>query len=31
MSLMEKVVDYIYFVGFLYGLEEGFYYSVYNK
>ena len=28
--LKEKVVDYIYFLGFLYGLEEAFYYSVYN-
>ena len=28
--LKEKVVDYIYFVGVLYGLQEGFYYSVYN-
>ena len=28
--LKEKVVDYIYLVGILYGLEEGFYYSVYN-
>lgn len=28
--LKDKVVDYIYFVGLLYGLEEGFYYSVYN-
>ena len=28
--LREKVVDYIYLVGVLYGLEEGFYYSVYN-
>ena len=28
--LKEKVVDYIYFIGLLYGLEEGFYYSVYN-
>lgn len=29
--LKEKVVDYIYLVGLLYGLEEGFYYSVYNN
>ena len=29
--LREKVVDYIYIVGLLYGLEEGFYYSVYNN
>lgn len=28
--LKEKVVDYIYLIGLLYGLEEGFYYSVYN-
>lgn len=28
--LRERVVDYIYLVGLLYGLEEGFYYSVYN-
>ena len=28
--LRDKVVDYIYLVGLLYGLEEGFYYSVYN-
>lgn len=28
--LREKVVNYIYFIGLLYGLEEGFYYSVYN-
>ncbi len=28
--LKEKVVDYIYLIGMLYGLEEGFYYSVYN-
>ena len=28
--LREKVVDYIYIVGALYGLEEGFYYSVSN-
>lgn len=28
--LREKVVDYIYLLGLLYGLEEGFYYSVYN-
>lgn len=30
LLLREKVVDYIYLVGALYGLEEGFYYSVYN-
>lgn len=29
--LKEKVIDYIYLVGLLYGLEEGFYYSVYNN
>lgn len=28
--LREKLVDYMYFVGILYGLEEGFYFSVYN-
>lgn len=28
--LKERVVDYIYLIGLLYGLEEGFYYSVYN-
>lgn len=28
--LRDKIVDYIYLVGMLYGLEEGFYYSVYN-
>lgn len=28
--LKEKLVDYIFLIGFLYGLEEGFYYSVYN-
>ena len=28
--LRDKVVDYIYLVGLLYGLEAGFYYSVYN-
>ncbi len=28
--LKDKIVDYIYLVGLLYGLEEGFYYSVYN-
>lgn len=28
--LKDKVVDYIYLIGILYGLEEGFYYSVYN-
>lgn len=28
--LKEKVTDYIYIIGIIYGLEEGFYYSVYN-
>lgn len=28
--LKERLVDYIYIVGVLYGLEEGIYYSVYN-
>ena len=28
--LKEKVIDYIYLVGILFGLEEGVYYSVYN-
>lgn len=28
--LRDKIIDYIYLVGLLYGLEEGFYYSVYN-
>ena len=28
--LKEQVVNYIYLIGFLYGLEEGFYFSVYN-
>lgn len=28
--LKENVVNYIYLVGLLYGLEEGFYFSVYN-
>lgn len=28
--LRDKIVNYIYLVGLLYGLEEGFYYSVYN-
>lgn len=28
--LRDKVVNYIYLIGLLYGLEEGFYYSVYN-
>ncbi len=30
LLLKEKVVQYIYLIGFLYGLEEGLYYSVYN-
>ncbi len=30
LLLREKVVDYIYLVGALYGLETGFYFSVYN-
>ena len=29
--LKERVTDYIYIVGLLYGLEEGFYFSVYNN
>lgn len=29
--LRENVVNYIYLIGLLYGLEEGFYYSVYNN
>lgn len=28
--LKDRIVDYMYLVGLLYGLEEGFYYSVYN-
>jgi len=28
--LREKVVDYMYLVGIIYGLEEGFYYSIMN-
>lgn len=28
--LKDKVIDYIYLIGLLYGLEEGFYFSVYN-
>lgn len=28
--LKDKIVDYMYLIGLLYGLEEGFYYSVYN-
>lgn len=28
--LKEQVVNYIYLIGLLYGLEEGFYYSIYN-
>lgn len=30
LFLREKIIDYIYLVGLLYGLEEGFYYSVFN-
>lgn len=30
LLLKEKVVDFIYLVGVLYGLAEGFYFSVYN-
>lgn len=30
LLLKDKMVDHIYFIGLLYGLEEGFYYSVYN-
>ena len=29
--LRDRVTDYIYIVGLLYGLEEGFYYSAYNN
>ncbi len=29
--LKEKVIDYIYIIGLLYGTGEGFYYSVYNN
>jgi len=29
--LRENVVKYIYLIGFLYGLEEGFYFSIYNN
>lgn len=28
--LKDKIVDYMYLIGLFYGLEEGFYYSVYN-
>lgn len=28
--LKDKVIDYIYLLGILYGLEEGFYFSVFN-
>lgn len=31
LLLKEKVIDYIYFVGFLYGLQVGLYQSVYNN
>ena len=30
LLLKDQVVNYIYLIGLLYGLEEGFYYSVYN-
>ncbi len=30
LLLKDKIVDYMYLIGLLYGLEEGFYYSVYN-
>lgn len=30
MLLKENIVNYVYLVGMLYGLEEGFYYSVFN-
>lgn len=29
--LKQKLVDYMYLMGFIYGLEEGFYYSIYNN
>ncbi len=29
--LKEKIISYIWFLGFIYGLEEGFYYSIYNN
>lgn len=29
--LKDKIVDYIYLMGIIYGLEEGFYYSIYNN
>lgn len=28
--LKEKIIEYIYIIGILYGLEDGFYFSVYN-
>lgn len=31
LLLNEKLVDYMYLMGVIYGLEEGFYYSVYNN
>ena len=31
IGLRENVVNHIYLIGFLYGLEEGFYYSMYNN
>jgi len=30
MVLKERIINYVVLVGFLYGIEEGFYYSVYN-
>lgn len=31
LLLKEKVIDYIYYVGFLYGLQVGLYQSIYNN
>lgn len=31
LFLQEKIVSYIYLMAIIYGLEEGFYYSVYNN
>ncbi len=31
LFLKDNLVDYIYFIAIIYGLEEGFYYSVYNN
>ena len=28
--LRENIVNHVYLIGFIYGLEEGFYYSIYN-